>query len=231
MSYIFNRQQCRDVDRRAMQEYGLPGAVLMENAGRGVAAKIVELGCHGPVLICCGKGNNGGDGLVIARHLDLRGIAAHTLLWADPAELTGDAALNYRVVERAGLPMTVLGSEVATARLTDHLRHAAWIVDALLGTGATGEPRSPYAAVIDQLNASQLPIAAVDLPSGLDCDSGTPAMHTIRARHTCTFVGCKPGFLVPGAAEYTGQVHIIDIGVPRSLLAEVTAEPPDAASR
>lgn len=218
---VFSRQQCREIDGRAAEEYGLPGVVLMENAGRGTAEKLLELGATGPIAVCCGKGNNGGDGLVIARHLDLRGVPTRTLLFADPADLTGDAAVNLRVVERAGLPLLVFGSRADPQRLAQELAGSAWVVDALLGTGATGEPRSPFAEVIDQLNASGLPILAVDLPSGLDADSGRPAGHTIRAQHTCTFVGMKPGFLVPGAEIYTGQVHVIDIGVPRKLLAEI----------
>lgn len=223
-SRIYTRAQCREIDRRAMETYGLPGIVLMENAGRGTALKLLELGATGPVVVCCGKGNNGGDGLVIARHLDLNGLSVKTLLWAEPRELIGDAAINLQVVKQAGLPLIVCDDRADTQRLQQELSGATWIVDALLGTGAMGEPREPLAGVIDQLNASGLPILAVDLPSGLDADSGQPARHTIRARHTCTFVGPKPGFLTPGAATYTGQVHVIDIGVPRKLLAEISGE-------
>jgi NAD(P)H-hydrate epimerase len=206
-----------------MAEYGLPGIVLMENAGRGVAEVLKGLGAAGPVAICCGKGNNGGDGFVIARHLDLAGIAVKVLLWADAAELAGDAGTNYRVAARGGLPIVEFGQGHDPQRLTGELARAEWIVDALLGTGARGEPRPPLGAVIDQLNASGVPILAVDVPSGLDCDTGVPARHAIRARHTCTFVAAKPGFLVPGAAAYTGRVHVVGIGVPRKVLDEVQA--------
>src|SRR5213593_3594583 len=92
---ILNREQVREVDRRAIDEYGMSGLVLMENAGRGCADKLCELGIAGPVVICCGKGNNAGDGFVIARHLDLRGVAVKVVLWSDPAELQGDAGANY----------------------------------------------------------------------------------------------------------------------------------------
>jgi NAD(P)H-hydrate epimerase len=218
---ILNRRQCRDVDRRAIDDYGLPGIVLMENAGRGTAEKLLELGARGPVAICCGKGNNGGDGLVIARHLDLRGVPTRVLLWANPNDLAGDAATNWRVHVRAGLPWTVIDDRHDAASLVADLAAADWIVDALLGTGATGEPRPPLAAAIDAINAAGRPVLAVDLPSGLDCDTGAAAHHTIRAAHTCTFVAMKPGFLVPAAQAYTGKVHVIDIGVPRKLLEEV----------
>ena len=217
---IITREQCRELDRLALNDYGLPGMVLMENAARGTAEKVIVLGATGLVIICCGKGNNGGDGLAIARHLDLRGVPVKVLLCADPAELTGDAATNLHVVQRAGLPLAVLDARELPS-LSRELAGAEWIVDALLGTGAKGEPRPPISRVIDAINAASAFKLAVDIPSGLDCDTGKPAEHTIQAHHTCTFVGHKPGFAMPGARRYTGQVHVIDIGVPRSLIAEV----------
>jgi NAD(P)H-hydrate epimerase len=193
----------------------------MENAGRGVTDKLCELGIAGPVAICCGKGNNAGDGFVIARHLELRGHPVRVLLWADPAELAGDAAVNFRILEKTGLPIELFPSEHDALRLEKLLAQAAWIVDALLGTGARGEPRAPLDAVIDQLNTAAVPILAVDLPSGLDCDTGQAARHTVRAAHTCTFAAPKPGFFAPGAEAYTGQVHVLDIGAPRKLVDEM----------
>ena len=147
----------------------------MENAGRGVADVLCRLGIAGPVVICCGKGNNAGDGFVIARHLDLRGHPVRVLLWAKPEELTGDAATNFHILAKTDVPIEVFGDD---ARCDAHCRSlcdgAAWIVDALLGTGARGEPRPPFDAVIDQLNAAAAPKLAIDLPSGLDCDTGHP---------------------------------------------------------
>jgi len=207
-----------------MEEYGLHGLVLMENAGRGVADRLCAWGISGPVIICCGKGNNGGDGFVIARHLDLRGHAVRVLLWARPGELSGDAAVNFRIIEKAGLAIDVFGDEHAPKRLARHLSTGAWIVDALLGTGARGDPRPPLDGVIDQLNSASVPIVAVDLPSGLDCDTGQPSAHTIRARETCTFVAAKPGFLASGAEQYTGRVHVLDIGAPRRLIEAMLAD-------
>jgi NAD(P)H-hydrate epimerase len=221
---MLNRQQVREVDRRAIAEYGMSGLVLMENAGRGVADKLCQCGVDGPVVICCGKGNNGGDGFVIARHLDLRRLAVKVLLFADPDELTGDAAANYGILEKCGVPIEVIAEAADIARLDQEFANAAWIVDALLGTGATGEPRPPSDVAIARINASGKQVLAVDLPSGLDCDTGRPATHTIRAAHTCTFVAEKPGFLVPGAVEFTGQVHVLDIGAPRKLVDEITGD-------
>jgi NAD(P)H-hydrate epimerase len=209
------RDQSRRIDRQTIEEYGLPGLVLMENAGRGVADLLQQLGISGPAVICCGKGNNAGDGFVIARHLGLRGYAVRVFVWADAAELTGDAGVNFRVVQKMGIPLTLFGKGHDPAELDAALVGASWIVDALLGTGAHGEPRPPLDAVIDQLNASPVPKLAVDLPSGLDCDTGLAAAHTIRAAHTCTFIAPKIGFQTPGADLYTGHIHVLDIGAPR----------------
>ncbi len=199
MTLVLTRNQVRQLDRRAIQEYGISGLVLMENAGRGTAdvlcgllSKPSPIGRgqgEGAVVIVCGKGNNGGDGFVIARHLGLRGIDVRVLLLADPKDLTGDAAANYQIIAKAGLRIVPFAaSEIAGA---------TWLVDAMLGTGATGEPKPPLAESIDAMNASGVPILAVDVPSGLDCDTGAAAKHTIRASHTCTFVAAKPGFFRP----------------------------------
>ena len=218
-----SREQVRDVDRRAVEEYGMSSLVLMENAGRSLADLLAGLGVGHGVLVCCGKGNNAGDGFVAARHLDIRGIRVGVALWGDPDELSPDAAANYRIARRGGLAIEVFKDGHDSGRLADLLTHSAWAVDALLGTGARGAPRPPYDRVIEELNASHCQTLAVDVPSGLDCDSGEPSEPTIRAAHTCTFVAAKPGFLREPAAPYIGQLHVADIGVPRQLLEEVFA--------
>jgi NAD(P)H-hydrate epimerase len=119
------------------------------------------------------------------------------------------------------VPIEVFAEGTDIARLDQVFAVATRIVDSLLGTGATGEPRPPYDVAIARINASGKQVLAVDLPSGLDCDTGQPATHTIRAAHTCTFVAEKPGFLVPGAEEFTGEVHVLDIGAPRKLVEEI----------
>ncbi len=222
-----NRQQVREVDRRAIEQYGMSGLVLMENAGRGVADALCDQRPSGMVVVCCGGGNNGGDGFVIARHLDLRNISVRVLLFTSRANLKGDAAANFRILEKCAMPlgvMATLGAATEIGELRSALAGACWIVDALLGTGATGNPRPPLDTAIDEINASGKPILAVDLPSGLDCDTGEPSNHTVRAKLTCTFVAAKMGFARPGAAKYTGEVSILDIGAPRRLIAEVGSD-------
>lgn len=221
MPRSLTRDQVRDVDVRAIQQYGLPGIVLMENAGRGAAELVIRIGITGPVVVCAGKGNNGGDGFVIARHLELRGIAVSVLLFCQPTDLTGDAAINYRVLEAAGIPRVVLGAAPGAAELGALLSPADWIVDALLGTGTKGTIREPFLTAIGTINRAGRMVLAIDLPSGMDCDTGQPLGTCVRADHTATFVARKVGFDAPGAEQLTGQVHVIDIGVPKRLLGEI----------
>jgi NAD(P)H-hydrate epimerase len=212
------RAEVREFDRRAVEDYGVPGVVLMENAGRSAAELLLSLGVSEPIVLCCGKGNNGGDGFVIARHLQLRGCDARVLLFCQPGDLRGDAKVNYEILAKARFPISVhSGPTLAAETLQPTFAEADWIVDALFGTGLEGAVRPPLDRVIELVNSSGRKVLAVDIPSGLDCDTGMPLGATIRATHTVTFVAMKKGFLQPSAEAYTGQVHIADIGVPRRL--------------
>jgi NAD(P)H-hydrate epimerase len=214
---VLTRQQVREVDRLAVEAYGMSSLVLMENAGRGCADVLEKLDIRGQVVVCCGRGNNGGDGFVIARHLDLRRHPVRVVLCCDPASLAGDAAANYQILARSDVEIVDQAAFQREA-FEESLLGADWIVDALLGTGAQGEPRSPYREVIETLNAWPARKLAVDLPSGLDCDTGRPASVTFRAEHTCTFVAAKPGFLFEEAKPFVGEIHVLDIGAPRKLI-------------
>ncbi|HEX4131795.1 MAG TPA: NAD(P)H-hydrate epimerase [Pirellulales bacterium] len=212
------REQSRAIDQRAVHEFGMPSIVLMENAGRGTVDVISQLKVPEPFLICCGTGNNGGDGFVIARHLELRGHVVRVSVWGDTAKMTPDAATNHAIVQKSRNPLEQFGTAHNAERLAGMLAGAGTIIDALLGTGARGNPRPPLDAVIAQLNAAPAAKLAVDLPSGLDCDTGQPGKPTFRADHTCTFVARKIGFDAPGAERYTGQIHVVGIGVPRAMV-------------
>jgi NAD(P)H-hydrate epimerase len=214
-----SRDEVRELDRRAIEEYGVPGVVLMENAGRGAAELLCSLGVQGPVVICCGKGNNGGDGLVIARHLDNQHIPTKVLLFGKAEELAGDAAVNYRIIAKAGLPLESMEIRPLDGeKLRRELAAASWVVDALFGTGLTGPVRPPFDEVIAAINNCSARVLAVDIPSGLDCDSGQSQGPTVRADHTATFVGWKKGFANATAQEWLGRVHVVDIGIPRRLV-------------
>ena len=237
------RDQVRGVDLRAIGEYSLPGIVLMENAGRNAAHLLISLASSSRVdrplrvAIACGRGNNGGDGFVIARHLENLGAEVKILLACDPAAYRGDAAVNHSVAVRAGIPIETLETESVDA-WSAALAGSGWLVDALLGTGSSGAPRGAVATAIRAINLAHHPhglsqpspasrpprVLAIDLPSGLDCDTGLAAGECVRADATATFVARKIGFDAPGAAAFTGAVHVVDIGVPRRLLDETAAD-------
>jgi NAD(P)H-hydrate epimerase len=218
MTMPLSRDQVRDVDRRAVEDFNMPSILLMENAGRGAADVLESQGIHGPIVICAGKGNNGGDGFVMARHLENRGHDVSVLLFCGPEKLQGDAAVNFQILTAAKTPFEVWGAEVNADKLSDRLRGAEWIVDALLGTGAKGEIREPFVSIIEAINQASAKVLAVDLPSGMDCDTGKPLGVCIKADATATFVARKIGFDAPGAANLTGSVHVVEIGVPRCAL-------------
>jgi len=198
---------------------GVPGVVLMENAGRGAAELLLRLGVKGTVFVCCGKGNNGGDGFVIARWLDNAGVGVRVLLFARPEDLAGDAAIMYRIIERNGPLIEILPSlDIDETSLRRELETAEWVVDALFGSGLQGSVRPPFDKIIAAINASGARVLAVDIPSGLDADTGQPQGPTIRAHHTAAIVAAKKGFARPEAAAWLGQVHVIDMGAPRRLL-------------
>ena len=230
----FTTQVLQEIDRRAVSEFGMNSLVLMENAGRGLADLLCGYGIDGPVVICCGRGNNGGDGLVLARHLDGRGFEVVVYFWHAVEEWRGDSAANYQIARTGEIPLRrcLTGdvempaadspangpSTVSAAEFRRSLRSADWVVDAMLGTGSKGNPRPPYDQVIYSINdASSGQVLAVDLPSGLDADSGVPGNPTVRADVTATFVAEKTGFADPSRKEFLGTVHVLDIGVPRLL--------------
>lgn len=222
------REEVRAVDRAAIDDFGVPGVVLMENAGAGVARLLQLQGITGPVVIVCGKGNNGGDGFVIARHLDNAGHAVRILLACPATDLRGDAAINLVIAEKSGLDIRCL-AEADQAAWKHELDKAAWIVDALLGTGLTGPPAGPFGDVIEAINAARSRgsrVLAVDLPSGLDCDTGEPLGACVAADLTATFVARKRGFDTPGSEVFTGIVEVIGIGAPRAAVARASVAAP-----
>lgn len=221
---VLSRKWIREVDRRAIEEYGIPGPVLMENAGRGTVDLLCRMEIDGTVLVLCGRGNNAGDGFVIARHLELRGFRSEVLLCSSPDQLQGDALLNFNILRKSGIPVHSLTDPNVGDHLGERLRAADWIVDAMLGTGAVGAVRPPFDRIIAAVNQAGKKVLAVDLPSGLDCDGGPTAGAVVRANITATFVAWKPGFLVQGAGTFTGEVHVLDIGAPRKLIQEVLSE-------
>ena len=218
-----NRQQVRSVDRIAIEDYGIPGIVLMENAGRGTAEFFLQQNPIGPILILCGKGNNGGDGFVIARHLSNAGLIVNVVLIGEPEQLPPDAETNYQIIRNMEIPVETIGNEITEQDWQTKFQKADWIVDALLGTGTQGRAREPYLSVIQTLAKCDQKVLAVDVPSGLDCDGGPIEGATVRAKMTATFVALKPGLQVDGAAQYTGPVEVIDIGAPQKIATNIAS--------
>jgi len=221
-----SREEVRSLDVRAADELLLPTLLLMENAGRGAAAFLRELvGESAPpprVLILCGSGNNGGDGGVVARHLDAWGFPVRLVWFANRERLRGDAGAQWEILERSEIPQTAWLDdhpvEVAPSELDALLADADWLVDGLLGTGLDRPVSGALRAVVEAVNRSGKPVLALDLPSGLDADAGAPLGVAVRATATATFAARKKGFDAPGADAFTGRVAVVDIGLPARLL-------------
>jgi NAD(P)H-hydrate epimerase len=246
-----SRVEVRSLDLQASVELTLPSLVLMENAGRGAAGWLAELVgalppgaggrpfatlpsartheiARGPalpkVLVVCGPGNNGGDGGVVARHLDAWGFPMRVVWFTRSDQLRGDAAVQWSILERSGIEQCAWfdahpdPSDLELDRLATSIAATDWIVDGLLGTGLVRPVEGPLSALIELMNSSGKPTLALDLPSGLDADTGCALGVAVRSMATATFVAPKLGFSAAGAADYTGEVAIIDIGLPRRLL-------------
>ncbi len=227
--YVLGREALRELDRRAIEEYGLPGVVLMENAARHGADVAID-GLEGvadpAVLVVCGPGNNGGDGLAMARHLHNAGMRVGVLLCGEPAPGT-DAAINLRVTRAMKIPLrgaTLAGATGELDRLLGELGRPDLVVDALFGSGLTRAIEGHLAAVVERINAlgeAGSAVLSVDCPSGMDVDTGERPGACVAADVTVTFAGLKPGFLSLEAQEFLGDVVIGDIGAPGELLREL----------
>ncbi len=213
---LISRSQARDFDNWAINSLGIAAAVLMENAGRSCAELILEkLATVNKPKVCvlCGIGNNGGDGFVIARHLINAKVKVETFLSGDKTKITGHAKVNLDVLEKISPPVEVIDLETdIEGQIHKVCSGCDIIVDAVFGSGLVGDLRGNYPALIDAVNACKIPIMAVDIPSGLDCDNGRPNGNAIKAKWTVTFIAAKIGFAKSGAAEYTGQIYVASIG-------------------
>ena len=220
---VLTREQTRQVDKRAVEQWGLSSLVLMENAGRGAADRLLQLDpTPQHVSIFCGKGNNGGDGFVMARHLHLRGVSVEVFIIHDPETFSADALSNFKILEQCAICWQSIAAPSESTALNSQLesscQEATWLVDALLGTGSSGPPRPPLDRLIRWLNQAAAQRVALDAPSGLDCDTAEVSSLAVRADHTFTFAAAKPGLLMAQAADHVGQLTICDIGLPRALL-------------
>ncbi len=222
---VVTSAQMRELDRRTIEEIGIPGAVLMENAGRGAASVLLASFAglrEGPVAVVCGQGNNGGDGFVVARVLAQRGIAAKVFILAPPERLTGDARLYFDVLRKMEVPVESLAETGVTARVRRQWREASCIVDALFGTGLARPVSGLYRNAIEAIGSSGRPVLAVDIPSGIDADTGRILGVAVKAQCTATFGFPKRGLFIHPGADHAGRIECVDIGIPAGLARELT---------
>jgi hydroxyethylthiazole kinase-like uncharacterized protein yjeF len=226
MTPVLSRSQVRELDRRAIHTHGVPGVLLMENAGRGATDVLERELLRGSArgrraVIVCGTGNNGGDGFVIARHLTVRGAVPMVFLAGEAHRVVGDARTHLDAWIGIGGTLCEMAPGSALTPLIDAMQNADVVVDALFGTGLDRAIDGWFADVIEAVNACRAPRLAVDLPSGLDADTGTALGAAIDARVTATFAFRKLGLLTPNGARLAGRVYIVDIGVPGALVGDV----------
>jgi len=223
MMKVATAEQMQELDRKAIETYRIPGIVLMENAGRGATEAITKAFPDlqkMKVAIIAGKGNNGGDGFVVARHLLNAGVHAKIYLLADPKVLRGEAETNFQIFQRMKGEMISVPSSKDYQKMKKELEKFDLLIDAIFGTGLDAEVRGYYREVIDHINTLQKPVVAIDIPSGMDANTGKPLGTAIRASLTVTFGLPKIGHLLPPGPDYVGEVKVIDIGYPKRLVEE-----------
>ncbi len=215
--YLVTASEMQEMDRRTIESFGIPGRVLMESAGRGATQFLRETIPdidRRRVGVLAGRGNNGGDGFVIARYLFSAGIRVTVFLLSVRDRVSGDAAANLELLDQLAAPVVELPDEASFQAARSTLAHQEVWVDAILGTGLNSDVRGYFAAVIDFLNDSGKPVFAVDIPSGLHADTGRPLGVCVRARATATFAHAKIGHALQPGADLSGSLEVIDIGIP-----------------
>jgi len=220
---LVTASESRQFDQLA-EKAGLPSLVLMENAALRIAEVLqqhFELDPPKRIVIVCGKGNNGGDGMALARHLSNIGFQVQVFLLAEPSELKGDAATNYKVAVNIGIPIQPIVSSEQLPQLIEPLQSADLVVDALLGTGITGEVRGLYAEVIPLITHHASRILSVDIPSGINSDTGEICGVAVRADATVTLGAVKLGLMLFPGADYAGDLFVGSLGIPDSLLTKL----------
>ncbi|MBF0275930.1 MAG: NAD(P)H-hydrate dehydratase [Nitrospinae bacterium] len=217
--YIATSQRMQELDSTTIQKYGVSGIVLMENAGRGMVDIILdEIPSLESALIVCGKGNNGGDGFVIARHLKNKGIKVKVLLLCKEEDVSGDACINLRAFQKLEGKIIEVTNKEQVKKVHHAFHHNEVIVDAILGTGFKGEVTGHYLDIIQYMNASKVPVFSVDIPSGMNANLSCCNENAVFAEQTVTFACYKPVHCLYPAAEQCGKVHLVDISIPATLI-------------
>jgi len=215
--------EMQELDRYTIEEFGIPGLILMENAGRGVTELLLERFSEEAsrgVLVVCGPGNNGGDGFVIARHLAQRGYPVKIFSLAPEEKFRGDALVNFKIVQKMGLPLEYILHENQVSSFESALTSHGVVVDAIFGTGLDREVGGRFAKVIQMINQASLPVVAVDIPSGLSAKTGRPLGVAVKATLTGTMALPKVGQVIYPGRDYVGELCVVDISMPQSVIEE-----------
>jgi ADP-dependent NAD(P)H-hydrate dehydratase / NAD(P)H-hydrate epimerase len=218
---IVTASEMAQMDRRTIEEIGIPGIVLMENAARGAAAfyrEIIPDLLKRRIVIVAGSGNNGGDGFVLARLFHEQGAAVTVVCLRPPEKIAGDALTNFKILGKLSVQIIIWDENKSFGSQFVHITESGVIIDAILGTGLSSEVRGLYRDVIEAINALGVPVLAVDVPSGLDASTGKILGTAIRAKATATFGLAKIGQLVEPGEEYVGQLKIVEIGIPSTVV-------------
>ncbi|MBN1688508.1 MAG: NAD(P)H-hydrate epimerase [Candidatus Omnitrophica bacterium] len=218
MSKSVSAAEMRELDRRAIEEFGIPSLLLMENAGRGIS-EVIHRNYHGKrICILVGKGNNGGDGLVVARHLWNHDFQVLVLLFADPEKLNPDPAVNYGIVSKMMIPCEVVTEKTDHAWLRGYFERSDVVVDALFGVGLSQPLTGIFEMGVKLANEIAKSVVAVDIPSGLDADTGEVLGCAMKATLTATLGLPKHGLFQGEGPRYAGRVCVVDIGLPKQIL-------------
>ena len=222
--YLVTANEMQKMDRSTIESFGLPGRILMENAGRGATQFFLDQFKNAEnkkIGVIAGRGNNGGDGFVIARYLAQKGISVTVYLLSEHQKVSGDASANLKLLSPLKVPVIEMPDAKSFSAHETAMRHEAIWIDAIFGTGLRSDVKGFFKDVIDFINRLNKPVFAVDIPSGLNSDTGQPCGACIRADATATFAFAKTGhFMFPGA-DYTGNLKIIDIGVPPHIAHDI----------
>ncbi len=222
--YLVSASEMRTMDRQTIEDFGLPGRLLMENAGRGATRFLIESFpdiAQYKVGIIAGRGNNGGDGFVIARYLAQKHIDTSVYLLAQKDQVKGDALANIELMRPLGIPVVELPDTKSFAKYQKGMLAIDLWIDGILGTGLKSDVRGYFKDIIAFINGLSKPVFAIDIPSGLNSDTGQPCGISIQAAATATFAYAKPGHILWPGAGFTGRLNIVDIGIPSHVAEDV----------
>lgn len=221
MEYV-SAHQMKQIDKYTIEDFGIPSIVLMENAGRGASQTALDMlsnATNKKVICVCGKGNNGGDGFMCARHLVNKGVEVEVFLMGESSQLKGDAKINFDTLKYLRPEsLSYLNSDKEIKLLEGRIENCQHVIDAIFGIGLSGQVKEPYSKVIRMINDSGNSVLAIDVPSGLEATTGKALGGYIKAEKTVTFGLSKTGFIKEDGPQNMGEIVVVDISIPRKVV-------------